>query len=444
MAKRDEPEQIEIELTSYDPPGARTALQASDDVVTAVSTDVETAVVEVERNRLIVAGSMVGLVALLLGFVLGRAGSADEAGAPAAQTSDAPSTSVDESLTSIEPPTAIKDLEPPPTTEQVSRTTITTEPPSPEVGSIAIHPVLDGQEMELITLNGRGELVIVDVASGETTTYDTGRFNNGGPGNIIAGDNWVLLPDFNGGGESTIVFDDGTQDRIETGPGWRLLMADGSDNFWRFDTDGDTPSRAIETRLNGEATGVEIDLPAPPIAADPLGGLVVSTGSGAYRVEVGGVEQLTSGWLVALGRQRMLVHECDDELRCSYIVEDRSTGGRQVLDVTGIDDGAQLNSGGWYPFWAQFDSDETRLLVTMWQNFVDGPPARGVLDLASGEFTEIDVNDDFADMLWSADGQFVFWVDGGTLKVLDPDTGESVPLSDELGRVESFAIRPSG
>ncbi len=429
---------------SHDPKSSRRPERTGIDGVTTTSSDVEPAIVQVERNRLVVAGAMIGLFALLLGFVLGRAGSTDDALAPVSATSDAPDTTLDESLTAIESPASFEDFEPPSTTQQVRRTTTTTPVQTPEAGSIAVNPLLAGREMDVIALKGGGELVIIDVASGETTTYDIGRFNYGSPGSIFAGDGWVLLPDFNGGERSTVVLDDGTRSQIETGPGWNLLMDDGSDVFWRFDADGDSPSIGFETRFDGTPTGVEIDLPAPPISTDPLGGLVVSSGSGAYRVDPTGVQQLTTGQLIALGRRRMVVHECDEVLRCSYFVEERSTGDRRLLDVAGLDRRAQISASGWYPFRTDFDVDETRALVTAWQNFGDGRPIPGILDLDTGEFVEIDPNSVFAVMQWSVDGQFVFMLGGSTLEILDPATGEATPFSDELGNVVAFAIRPNG
>lgn len=439
MAQRDEPERIEIELTSHEPAASRPA-RVRDDAEVAEPVDAGDGAVEVERRRLAIAGAMIGLVALLLGFVLGRAGSTgDLAGSGATvspERTEAPSTTVDESLATIGTPA-------PTTTERPRRTTTTTEVPEPQVGSIAIDRAVAGQAMEVVALRGRGELVVVDVASGSTVTYDTGQLNYGSPVTILAGDDWALLPDFDGGGDSTLVFDDGTQQQVDTGPAWQLMMADGTDVFWKFDERSDTPTIARETRLDGTPTGVEVDLPVRPIAADPLGGLVVSSANGVYRVDSAGPQRLTTGELIAVGRRRMLVRECDEVLNCSYVVVERASGERRVLDVTGLDRGEHFNPQNWYPFVSRFDADETRLLVAVWQTFGEGPPTRGALDLETGEFTEIAVADSFTDLQWSADGRSVLWLDG-TLKVRNLDTGQSATFSEDLGPLVAFAIRSTG
>jgi len=81
--------------------------------------------------------------------------------------------------------------------------------------------------------------------------------------------------------------------------------------------------------------------------------------------------------------------------------------------------------------------------VMTWNESSNGSPYYGVVDLLTGQYTEIGSSGYINGMRWTPDGRFVFWLRGGSLEVFEPLTGESVKLSDDLGFVNSFAIRPA-
>jgi hypothetical protein len=94
-----------------------------------------------------------------------------------------------------------------------------------------------------------------------------------------------------------------------------------------------------------------------------------------------------------------------------------------------------------------FNEAEDAMLVAFFDPFGDGGQRTGVLDLETGTFAELTdatLNPDGPQSpLWGPDGQ-VFWLDAlRYLKVFDPETGESVRFSEDLGQLNGFALRPS-
>ncbi len=78
-----------------------------------------------------------------------------------------------------------------------------------------------------------------------------------------------------------------------------------------------------------------------------------------------------------------------------------------------------------------------------WGERSNGSPMSGMVDLATGQYTEFGSSGYINAMRWTPDGRFVLWLRGGSLEVFDPSTGESVKFSDDLGFVNSFTIRPA-
>ena len=70
---------------------------------------------------------------------------------------------------------------------------------------------------------------------------------------------------------------------------------------------------------------------APTASSDPAGGGVVQVSGGVFQVEADGPTRITRGTLVAIGADRALVHECDEDLTCDYFLVDRSNSSRTPL-----------------------------------------------------------------------------------------------------------------
>ncbi|MEO6651604.1 MAG: hypothetical protein ABIP17_03000 [Ilumatobacteraceae bacterium] len=433
MDERDEPGRIEIELTSHEP-----SHPAAERGTVVESTDVHPGPLGTERGRLIAVGSAAAVTALLLGVVLGRAGSSEDGSAEPA-TAVASTTSIDEALTSIETPVPITTA--PPTTQRARVTTTTIGTPGRR--SMDVAELVADQPIEVIVIRGSGELVVIDPTTATASSLGTRGQQSRGPDGIRAGDGWILLPSYDGGLSSTLYLDDGTKRSVATGPGWMMPGLIGSDYFWRIDDQGHFPSMAVEYGYDGTSTGREIELPDYPATLDPLGGFAVATSGGVYLVDEERSTRLTTGRLLAIGVDRAVVHECDESLQCSYIVVDRADGTRRTLDIVGLEPGGRLDPYTWYPIEQPLDPTETKVVAMGWGASSTGSPTSGVVDLLTGEFTEIGSAGYINGMRWTPDGRFVFWLRGGSLEIFDPSTGESVTFSEELGFVNAFTIRPA-
>lgn len=465
MDEQREPERIEIELTSHEPSrGPRRSDRAGGGdgdgpVVTTVG-EPSVGVLETERGRLIAATALIGVVALLVGVLLGRAGSeGDVATADGAATSttvrERASTTVSDDSEVLPP---VRPVVTPPTTTRPAVTatpigepdpTEETEPIAPVKGVIAIDPELSDLGVEVIGLTLGGQVVRVDPATGNTVTYDVAQ--SSGPSLIFAGPDWVFVPTVPFGARpgAVVLADDGTSTLIETGGSWPFVMSDdGSGRFWIIDEPAATSNglRLYELSLDGEPTGSELTLSNYPLFVDPLGGFVVDAPGGSYRVTPEGAERLSSGRVLAAGRTRLLVEECDEFLDCGYAVVDREDGERTTVDpAEEIGDRQTLDAIGYWVTDNAFNVEEDRLLVTFWDGLGDRRQHSGVLDLETGAFA------DFADLRgdgnltvrWAPDGRSLLWLNSiGVLSVLDIETGESQRLSEDLGQLGAFALRP--
>ena len=68
----------------------------------------------------------------------------------------------------------------------------------------------------------------------------------------------------------------------------------------------------------------------------------------------------------------------------------------------------------------------------------------GVLNLTTGGFAELAEVRDAVPAVWSPDGRFVFYVDGGRLSAFERASGDATEVSGELVGVGAIAVRPSG
>jgi hypothetical protein len=260
---------------------------------------------------------------------------------------------------------------------------------------------------------------------------------------MAAGPGWILASPVELGGRSgaVVLTDDGTRTLIDTGGWWPFgVSADGSGRFWLLDERPDA-LRMVEMSISGVPTGSEIDLTSYPRLVDPRGGIVVDAPGGSYLVTPEGATRLSPGTVVAAGRHWLLVEECDGNLECGHFMVDRATGARRRIEL-------ESGLGGLRLRWNQtatFNEAEDALLVTYWDPVDGGGLSVGVVDLETGDFDELpDLNpyeNGGQNVLWGP-GDRLFWLDAlRYLNVFDPETGESVLFSDELGQLNGFALR---
>lgn len=459
--QRPEPQRVEIELTSHEPSARRLRRSGErheqiDGRAEPEPVSVTTPVVphDIQRRRLLLGGSAIVVAALTAGVIVGRMGGASsdgtESDAAASEASDVvarTSTPNDRD----EPLPAVETL---PSATQTTRSTVRTDVDATgEDGDsatvterrIEVHPAVSAAGVEVVALTSRGEAVRVDAATGAivTTEVDGAQF---GPTTVFAGEGWILVPSYDGVRGSTVLFDDGTRSSIDAGSAWPLLTTRASDEFWRGDgpPGGALPERLVEMTIDGSRTGAEIDLRGfIPRMLDPLGGVVVDAPGGSYVLTPESVTRLTSGRVLAVGRERQLVHECDELLECNYFVVERATGERRALTLDPeLDSLPTFDLTAWWAFQDPWNGSEDAVLILSWNLVGNGLQSYGLLDLADGGYVEIGEAIDIPTVRW-IDDQSLFWLDRGRLRWFDRATGESVLFSEQLGNLNAFTLRPS-
>ncbi len=460
MDHRPEPQRIEIELTSHEPRIRRSDRAdaslapvvdgAESDPVRGVGSPV---LPDAQRRRFVLGGSVIALAALIVGIIVGRTGDSGPGGADGDAVSSATSVAAVTTSTPIGDDDTLPAAEPPITSSTAASRTgpsttdaVDIDPSAPVLGRIEIDPAVSSTGIEVVALSNRGELVRIDVETGSTVTTDVdgAQFPQFAPSTVLAGDGWILAPSYEGGGGSTVLFDDGSRSLIDAGSAWPLLATGTGDEFWRAEgpTARGFPDRLVEIAIDGDPTGVEIELDGfLPRMVDPLGGVVVDAPGGSYVLAPGSATRLTVGRVVALGRERMLVHECDEQLDCGHFVVERATGERRALSVD--QEAADLSTFDVPAWWALEDpwnGSEDAVLILSWNPTGNGTQSFGVLDLLDGDFRPLGESIDTPTVRWS-DDQRLFWLERGRLHWLDRTTGESVLFSEGLGALRAFTIR---
>ncbi len=447
MDEGHEPERIEIELTSHEPARQRTTGgttagggQTPSGHDGAVETAGRPGVLGTERGRLVAVAAAAGVIALVVGVLVGRLGSGElESAADPSSTTDVATTTSRPDGNRETLPRAPSVLTPT-TTRPAPSTTTTIAPGRVVDGSIAINPVVTPEKVEVIALTRQGAVVRIDAITGATASMQTGaRF---GQAFVATVDDRVLVPDDRGG--LAVFAEDGSSSSVDLG-GWWPPLTSGDAAFWRaeFEQPSGQPFRLVETLLDGTETGAVIELDGfYPQMADPLGGVVVQAPGGYYSLTPDSRERMTVGQLHALGRRRALVHECDERLECGVFVVDRESGARERLQLDPEFE-TQLQAAGvaWWAFARPLSPDENALVVI---TFGHTGPMMGVLDLSSGSYTELGGFENEPQAAWGPAGRYLYWVDGGRIMVFDRSTGESVLFSEDLDPVAAVTVRPFG
>lgn len=382
------------------------------------------------RTPALRAAIAVGVVALAIGWVLGRASEPRTAPTATTPAASEPPTAVDETLPSVE---ATAPGSPAPATS----TTLTTAPPEPP---IAVDARVTGLPARVIAYAAGEQLVELDLATGTAARRVVER-QPFGPVQLYAGRDWVLLPSFDPALPSTLLMAGRPARLVDLGTAPQIVglagtdVIDGIDGIWRL-VDASGAATTVEiVGLDGEPTDVAIELPVAPVGVDPAGGLVVEVPGGTYTVGTDSPARLTGGKALAIGSGQLLAFECDDELACALHLVDRATGERERVagGVPGRDLApAPIAMGG-----SALAPDGSAAIV-LW--VAPGGTSLGVLELGDGSFTELLPGPEVAPVAWSPDGRFVFHLRGGRIVAFDRERGDTVDVASGVVAVAAFAV----
>jgi hypothetical protein len=442
------PEPIEVELTSHAPqpdrggrwrrepvPVGGPEPRANTDGAADRPSDPRS-----DRTRLVLVASVAAVLALALGWMLGRATSG-ESETTTGETSDRT-----RATTTVETPPATlpivgeeidgADFEEP--EGSVVSGPTTTEAVEPTVEPIAVDARLAGLPVRLVGVELGGQLVEVDLASGTLTDFRANRLvSNGNP--LAIGPDWVASTASNG--RVRLIRSDGTDTTVDLGGDyWRLLQVPGTELFWRGS------GGVLElVDLGGEPVGRTIELPLNswPYLVDPAsGGVVIFAASRSYVVTPDAVEQLATGEIIGMNDQIVVTYDCDEVLVCSLYRTDRATGEAVAVPPDpGLDEPYQWGSmagwGGAEPGTLSPDGRWVAVIGSSWRAAV-----AGIVELESGRFVELSQLSSPPTVAWSPDGRWAFTLDGQAVAAYDTSTGERFPVFTDGVQWIQLGARP--
>lgn len=411
-----------------------------------------------DRGRLVATGLAAGVVALVIGWTLGRAG--DDGSAQtvdATSTTDRTATTVGDTILPGEVPPAASlpaSTRPVgPTGSRPPRTTTTTLPPVWVESTITVDPRLAGVTDRIVAISADRELIELDLATGALRMLDIRRSQRSlTPLPPVAGDDWVAVQ-FDDG-RSPIIFrgDDAepTELMIDGDP-WSLQWDIRNGSVWqvRFEARSGWPEALEESQIGGTRTGRAIDVNGLwPNMSDPAGGVVVGDGSGIFTARPDGSQRIGDGRLLALGMSHVLSWACGDSLDdCGLRLIDRESGEWRAVPHQ-MTDPSELQ--GWWgppPPTAMVTPDGGAALLVATSD--TGEPTLIVLDTVTGQVHDLRPSGrgaavfPYPSAVWSNDGRWAFTVDG-TVVAYDRTTGDTFPVADALPRVSSVTVRPPG
>ena len=416
-----------------------------------------------ERARLVVTGLVCGIVALFVGWALGRAGDGGSSASDEVETdaSTTPATTVppDElgaTIPAVDPsllPTTAGTQRQPPTTFFTPIVqTVPPPPTTPEGWVVSTARVADGAAefgIDIVGVQPRaGRVVELDTASGEMATRETDmRIDD--QNSIWAGADWTLVSDTNGNGQ--LFIGRGEPSSAQLPQPWLLHWENGTDLFWQVSEpmQPGEPRRAVEIRYDGSPTGLELEIDSRYWihGADPRGGVVVlGAPGGSYRVAPDGTSRITTGEVIALSSDVALATDCGEAMEhCGLVVIDRATGESRNLTpvLAPPDDGSEVL---FYDSPANYG--HTGLLSAISPDGRYSPiviQARdqdyGVIDLVSGEFIQFGDTPQ-SGLWWAPDSRSAMYLSNGHLTAFDFETRETFEVSPDVFPLQAFVVRP--
>ena len=405
-----------------------------------------------QRRLLAGAGAMV-VLALLIGWAVGRSGT-DSTDAAEDLSSDSAIVTTGTSLATDPTAPAVNDdlinqstttTSPETTVARTNRTT-TSVPERWDLTTVELDPRASELDIQVVAVTPTG-VVEYDTGDGERASFP-GRFNSSnGPPTVEAGPDWIRIDTMESSFVSRLYQDrDAPVTFYSQGccsPPYRQA---GSDHFWALEPGLDGfGQRLVETDRRGDATGAEIALPQNSWAmgSDPAGGILVSAPGGTYQVTADGATRVTNAALIALGAQHALVLDCGDDLsNCGLVLVERGSGSTHPV-IPVLPEDLPAAEGYWYDAaWGGSAvptlSPDGRYAPLMANG--QSHSAFGVIDLITGEFIRL-ADYPESSLWWAPDGHNVIFVSNGELYLRDLASGDDVEIMPDERSVLGFAVR---
>jgi hypothetical protein len=399
-----------------------------------------------ERRKLIAVATVVAVVALFVGWSLGRAGRSapsDAAQSPATTAGASPSET---------PPLAVVPSTAPATVPATSRPRApvgpaTTTVPEWQTETVEVHPALAALAIDVVTIGGT-RINELDATTGElrTLTMSSGISQ---PPVIDAGTDWFVIRNFDSG-VAQLVRDGELPAAVPILDVWSSHFQADTGMFLQAarEYDPGAPLGVVEVDHEGNRTGRRFDIPGGvwPAAPDPAGGVVVSAAGGTYHAGVEGSQRLTTGNLVALSKRVALETDCGEAFSdCGMFVVDRASGAR--TQVQPIDDESapidilDVQSPA---FWSSPELMGAISPDDRWAPIVlsNNQQQFGLVDLTTGQFTKLAANPP-SGLWWSPDGRFAIYNESSRLMLFDTQQLTTTDIAPQGMLVDAFAVRPA-
>jgi len=291
---------------------------------------------------------------------------------------------------------------------------------------------------QIIVLNAEGILHVIDVPTGVLRSIDTGV----GPSNlaVIVGDRAIAVTSYSGGDVTLVNTDGAVYDVDVPGGAGQILARPGTNDFviapsnWSQNTPPPNYLLAADGTITVSGPLDEYGLWGVQYLR-ATGEAIVNDSGGTYGINAdGAARRLSTGDLIAVGQNHILVRECDEVLACQYV---RIGEDRQVVTAPDLDE--------YRTFDATMSLSPDGTLMTYFDWMGAPPLARRLLDLESGTSAVVDSIDQYGNNAsWAGDSSGLFIIDNRKLVLYDTSTGERIEVAPgvDLGAIVAVASRP--
>jgi hypothetical protein len=385
------------------------------------------------RNRRLVGIGAAAAVVIGIGWAVSRAGGDVSTGAPSATLDDESANSAEQR--------AVDTTQPAPSTTR-PRTTTTTGPPVvvEEFGGPLL-PAPTG--IALVGFTTDGDLLDIDLDTGQMTTTDLRGSSGNAQATIVAGADWTYVQPWDGNSSFVVPRGQTPVDVASNAPfyGGGVFRGPDPNTMWTIQIDPSSGSvGGLDlVGLDGESLGRSIDLGGGwwPTHSDLAGGLIMQAGGGVYIVSEVGARRIAAGEFVGAGVNHLLVRACDEVLACGLFVVDRVSG--EQRQVPGIEAGAVAQFYGWTGTESAAVSPDGTAAISF--GLDESEQVLSLVSTDTGEHRPLTRVTESLSVAWSDDSRFVVVNHDRTLVAYDRDTGSEVSL-DIVPPLFNFVARP--